>query len=388
MQTDSAETITAKHRDSVSITERVKRVKRLGFRRMTRAHLALAKRPGVSVQANEALAAVCEALRSQLGAQIGMQARLLESAVSPFGALARTSAFALLELSPSGTKAALEIDLPLLCGLLEKLSGGAGRLAAATKLTRIEEAAFGYLCLVALAAVRGHQPFQRRYGPRLLSVHRDRGEVLERLDCTLRYVGIEVTVTIGAATGLARLLLPAPHLQSLVQDAEVASPREIAPEVLAASLWARCLLGRARLDAADLQMLAVGDAIVFDHASISGDALFGAARLVTRTFELHGELGQAGFEFSRAFNRAQPKECTMSTPHDETNALPIEVEIELTRVRLSLSELSLLKPGVVLPLHMNAAQPVVLRVGDRAVARAELVEIEGEVGARITSLQP
>jgi type III secretion protein Q len=40
----------------------------------------------------------------------------------------------------------------------------------------------------------------------------------------------------------------------------------------------------------------------------------------------------------------------------------------------------------VIPLHINAAQQVVVRIGDKAVARAELVEIEGEIGARIVAM--
>ena len=68
--------------------------------------------------------------------------------------------------------------------------------------------------------------------------------------------------------------------------------------------------------------------------------------------------------------------------------LPVEVEVELTRLRLSVSELATLRQGSLVPLHINSSEPVVLRVGDRAVARAELVEIEGEVGARILALLP
>ena len=44
------------------------------------------------------------------------------------------------------------------------------------------------------------------------------------------------------------------------------------------------------------------------------------------------------------------------------------------------------RPGSVLPLHINAAQQVIVRIGDKAVARAELVEIEGEIGARIVAM--
>ncbi len=68
--------------------------------------------------------------------------------------------------------------------------------------------------------------------------------------------------------------------------------------------------------------------------------------------------------------------------------LPVDVEIELTRLTMSLSELAGLKAGALLPLRINASEPVLLRVGDRAVARAELVDIEGEVGARILCLLP
>ncbi len=68
--------------------------------------------------------------------------------------------------------------------------------------------------------------------------------------------------------------------------------------------------------------------------------------------------------------------------------LPVDVEIELTRLMVPVSELAVLKPGALLPLHINASEPVLLRIGDRAVARAELVDIEGEVGARILTLLP
>lgn len=67
---------------------------------------------------------------------------------------------------------------------------------------------------------------------------------------------------------------------------------------------------------------------------------------------------------------------------------PMELEVELARVQLSVSELATLRPGSLLPLHINASQVVSLRLGDRAVARAELVEIDGEVGARILALLP
>ncbi len=66
--------------------------------------------------------------------------------------------------------------------------------------------------------------------------------------------------------------------------------------------------------------------------------------------------------------------------------LPVEVEVELTRINLPLSELGTLRPGAVLPLRQRDDDPVTLKIGGRAIARAELVDIDGEVGARILEL--
>ena len=68
--------------------------------------------------------------------------------------------------------------------------------------------------------------------------------------------------------------------------------------------------------------------------------------------------------------------------------LPVELEVELARVPLSLAEVAALQPGAVIPLRVSAGDPVFLRAGDRRIARAELVEIDGEVAARVLELVP
>lgn len=388
MRTDAEDTITLPLKETASATAKALRLKRFGVRRLTRAHLSLSRRPALAKEAKVGLEAVRGCLEKQLACAVSLSGRLLESAVSPFGGLARTSVFGLVELSAIGAKAVLELDAALVAAVLERLSGGEGRLSAASKLTRVEEAGFSYLCLLALSALRAEAGLERRFSPRLVSVHADRGEVLERLDCTLPYVSLEVSVAVGSAAGLVRVLLPAPQLQTAVQDAKEELPGQIAPEVLAASVEARVLAGRTRLDPTDFAHLAPGDVAMLEGLWQRHGALSGECRLLGRTFELRGQLGPGGFAFSRAVPRAYPQEWTMAQTEVEAKELPVEVEVELTRIRMTLSELSLLKPGAVLPLHMNAAEPVVLRVGDRSVARAELVEVEGEVGARVIALLP
>ena len=132
----------------------------------------------------------------------------------------------------------------------------------------------------------------------------------------------------------------------------------------------------------DASALGRGDVLVFPLVTAEGSRLSGPGRLLTSSFELRGTFSAAGFTLTRAMERL-PQETVMSSA-DPT--VPIEVEIELTRLRVPLDQLGALQVGAVMPLHISAAQSVVLRVGDRAVARAELVEVEGEIGARILSM--
>jgi flagellar motor switch protein FliM len=65
---------------------------------------------------------------------------------------------------------------------------------------------------------------------------------------------------------------------------------------------------------------------------------------------------------------------------------PIQIRVELGRVRMTVAELAELSPGSILELRKDPEQPVSLLVEDRVVARGEIVRIEGELGVRILSL--
>ncbi len=65
---------------------------------------------------------------------------------------------------------------------------------------------------------------------------------------------------------------------------------------------------------------------------------------------------------------------------------PLVVRVELGTVSLSASAWAALKPGDVIETGKRVAEPVLLRIGGRAVARGELVDIEGEVGVRVREL--
>ncbi|GEM_PF-419750 len=372
----------------VTATRRISPFKRTTARRLTRAHLNLARRPAVARAGLEALALISAQLTQSLGTPVALEGHVTDAAINPFGGLSRYSAFALVELGALGQLGVLELDLLTLNVLLARVAGSPARMSAPTRLTQVEEAAFGWLCLSALACLRSVALVQKQFGPRLLAVYIERGEILERVDCRVRHVAVELKVTVGETVGAARLLLPAPGCDSAIAPVAEQLPSEIAPEVLAAGISARSFFGRCVLDARAMAGLQLGDVVILSGVAAGAGPLTGPGRLVTSTFELHGQFSANGFTLTRAETSATslPQEPTMKLKDDAVPSLPVEVEIELTRLRISIAELATLRPGAVLALRIGVNEPVTLRVGDRAVARAELVDIEGEIGARILGL--
>jgi flagellar motor switch/type III secretory pathway protein FliN len=67
-------------------------------------------------------------------------------------------------------------------------------------------------------------------------------------------------------------------------------------------------------------------------------------------------------------------------------ATPIVVRLELGFLEMSAAEWAGLRPGDVVQCGRRIEEPVVLRAGGREIARGELVDIEGEIGVRITAV--
>lgn len=67
--------------------------------------------------------------------------------------------------------------------------------------------------------------------------------------------------------------------------------------------------------------------------------------------------------------------------------VPLEVSIELGRVRMNLSELAAhLGPGSIITLDTPTGAPLDVRVNNRLVARAEAIAVGEKCGIRIVEL--
>jgi flagellar motor switch protein FliN/FliY len=66
--------------------------------------------------------------------------------------------------------------------------------------------------------------------------------------------------------------------------------------------------------------------------------------------------------------------------------IPVQVAVEIGRLKLPLRDLLNLEPGAILELDRPADAPVDVLVNGRLVARGEVVVIDGEFGVRVTDI--
>jgi len=360
-----------------------RKLTRLATRSLTRAHLALAQRPAVRGGMLEATAQVAEALSKRVGAPVELSAKLLEAAIQGSDSLAYPAAFALIGLDEVGGFVVLELPPQICSALVDRLAGGPGEPSAPLPLSEAEEAGTSLLLLDALTALR-QGPAESALGPRLVRILHSAAELCAFADLRQNHLAIRIRVTCEKVSADARLLIPARVLRSWMESAPVETP-PLAESIAAVTLPFSVRGGRAALHVDDLVGLVEGDVVLLEGLSGSPEAILGTARLVGTTFAMTGVIGGDGFQVETL---TLHKEQAMSDKTQVVRAadLPVEVDVELCRVNLTLAELGAIQPGGVVALRIGAGEPVQLKVGNDVVALAELVDIDGEIGARILRL--
>ena len=167
-------------------------------------------------------------------------------------------------------------------------------------------------------------------------------------------------------------------------------------------LEAALQVARTTLTNAEVAQLAAGDAVRFDGTAA-------AAADTTADWDVNLSLGDScatlrvapdgratavtGWRHATRMLDAKPnaKDLTMEAektiePAAALSDAPIEIVAELGRITLRASEVLGLAPGVVLGLRAERTSAVVLRVGGEPWAEGELVNVDGELGVRVTRL--
>ena len=170
---------------------------------------------------------------------------------------------------------------------------------------------------------------------------------------------------------------------------------------------ARLEIAATHLRASELTRLALGDALVFDGADFVTFApetdwvaqLTIGAHAAPLRIDPHGALVLTGdFQLTDAADGRkvgvvkEGKEDAMDVTGPTqmaTAALaaaPIEIVAELARITLRGAEVLGLAPGVVLTVTADRSRAVLLRAGGEIWAEGELVNVDGDLGVRVTRL--
>ena len=291
---------------------------------------------------------------------------------------------AVVRLGLPGGRAALVVVEAALAGKLARAALGLdGELGAPRPLTLAEEGALEFL----VAALCG------------ADVAQVSGIVGDAAVATLAgrdgwLAAAEAYVASPVGDGWARLLVPdgarlgAPPVRAL--EAVAARARRLAD----AHVALRLEVGRTAVARSDLSGLAAGDVILFERFGVRdarggpvtlrlgrggfGARLDGDALTIEEHFRLNRGVSSMEFDPSQKGEAASTDQLLRE--------LPVEVVCELGRITMSGRELLELRPGAVIPAGRPLSGPVDLTVGGRVVARGELVDVEGEIGVRITQL--
>jgi flagellar motor switch/type III secretory pathway protein FliN len=303
----------------------------------------------------------------------------------------------------SGSPAAAD---PIVLALAR--GGDLGRLTLTSSFAaRLVDAALG--ARGALSSARALGPAERGVLVALLAPAFDVIGWSLRLGSAPELTGVRALLTVQVegpvGAGVLRLDLPA----SPVSTAGAVDHWRFRAADL--PVVARIEIAATELPAASLIGLAPGDALVFDgreavgylqQADQSLDETFWEGRLVigehaaavhiapAGLLELAGDFHMTGSPIERTVAIVREGPMDVSGPTEKAisvlAAAPIEVVAELARVTLRGDEVLGLAPGVVLTVLVDRRRAIALRVGGEIWAEGELVDVDGELGVRVTRL--
>ncbi|AGC44152.1 type III secretion system apparatus protein YscQ/HrcQ [Myxococcus stipitatus DSM 14675] len=333
-------------------------------------------------------------------------------------------------------RAVLEVELALAHTAVDLLLGGAGETVGLRPLTDIEEGVMGYVILeslrVLVPALQAGVP-----RPRLDGVARGVDEVSARLGDEAPMLTVHLNANLGPHVGMVRLVVPSAVLAA-AEPAVASAQRNVlkkadmaahASRLSAVRSWLRAEIGTAELTTHDLASLRVKDVVLVDVLSARPDrGEPGTAQLRVGTGRagraeaevfvdedghykarivdiIPGESGNPRSATEEGGGRDEEEDFTNpeldvppeleGAPLDDVNKpdgsdllgdLPLQIAVELARIPVTAEQVVGMRAGQVIELGRGPGEPVELSVNGKVVARGELVEMEGQLGVRVTNL--
>lgn len=393
-----------------------------GLPKVTRSQVALLESATTYLSQRPSADNFVPELAALLGREMRVTVAFGEATVRTLGRdailpmLPQVGYFAVVGLSPGEHKVLLDIDPTLAAWCVERLLGGTTQKPQTARVARaptdMEAGVLSYLLLQIIAYFSTGLQSGQELALVLDRVVGTSELLMEAAPSDANYVVVGTRVQMGSTLGGVRLLLPEAvmqaHFGAPVADshADAATLAHMRKRLVA--LPEQTLLGHvigAHLDLlpADMTNLEPGDIIVLEShkLSLKEGNLSGAVTVVMGTGK-HGDLDArlfmeddgARLEITKLNDRHEMPGGAMAEDTDdnlpETQGLLREIDaqvaVELGRIRLNTAQVVRLRAGQVLHLPRGANDPVDLVVGGKLFAKGELIEVDGELGVRLTQL--
>lgn len=314
-------------------------------------------------------------------------------------------------IEPSRTDAVLVMDVAFGVILIAKALGGAAsalierRRLSGTELAVLEF--FALNCLQQINDFAGDPLFRLRTVSQSVNQSADQ-----------RCLLYNVRLRIGGGSGIVQLLLPFDFLESFRTNSSLPKRQKKDKIIVFSSLLNRfkvsVVLGATTIEAGDLAVLERDDIVLIERPAVRFDAGDLSGTVQIRIGDepegiLFGELGGENLQFtlgqiSQKTKNYQPTRLRMPDEQIETTTensletlyseddgsglalekIVVNLTVELASRRLTIDELAQLRVGQTLELGTKPTDPVELVTDGRTVAVGELVNVEGNLGVRLT----
>lgn len=331
------------------------------------------------------------------------------------------SFFCVVASAPEQARSVMDVDLDLAHAIIDVLLGGDGNSVALKPLGDIENGMMSYVVLELLKSIAPSlsQSFSRLT---LEGVADDFGVASRCFAEDSHVIVAQVKVGVGkhigslrfllSASALAKIELPVHNAEANAQLALLFRQRQNLLSGVNAAL--RLEIGHARLHWKELRGLNLGDVILLDGSTARPDTedggtvkmCFGHGEkgFLEAQLDLHEGLYQArvtrvcrgpmvgqsagaaadgDLGNSEEFNVNSNESSEMVELMDD---IPLHLSVEMARLPMLAHEVVQMKVGQVLELNRGVGEAVDLAVNGKVVGRGELVEVDGQLGVRITQL--
>jgi type III secretion system YscQ/HrcQ family protein len=253
--------------------------------------------------------------------------------------------------------------------------------AAAAGLDELELGVLGYLAARACAASEGEL--------RVRGVTASRRRVVDVLGAgAAAALAWPLVVAAGETAGEARALLAPAIVDALAARRSPARRFDVPSGWLGLPIALCAHAATVRLTAPELDSLAAGDVVLPERTALSlgPHGWYGEVTLhalgATHAGRARCDLSDRELRIA-AFDEGERAMSDQDDPQALVKDAPIELCVELARFTVRLEDALGLRVGEVLQTGRAIGERVVITANGRAIARGELVDVDGDVGVRI-----